>query len=57
VDAEDISDGTYCFERHCPQNEKQGNGLAQTKQLIPMIDPIDVLRSQLIEAFNNIHLP
>merc|ERR1739846_179812 len=22
VDAEDISDGTYCFERHCPQNEQ-----------------------------------
>ena len=21
VDAEDIADGTYCFERHCPQNE------------------------------------
>jgi len=56
-DAEDISDGTYCFERHCPQNEKQGNGLAQTKQLIPMNDAIDALRSQLIDAFNNIHLP
>jgi len=56
VDAEDISDGTYCFERHCPQNEKQGNGLAQTKQLIPMIADED-LRSQLIDAFNSIHLP
>ena len=60
VDAEDISDGTYCFERHCPQNEQQANGLAQTKQLIipdPAAFAIHNIRERLIDAFNNLHLP
>ena len=54
VDAEDIFDGTYCFERDCHPDEQ---GLAQTEweymdvPLGPLI--IDEVRRALVNAYNN----
>ena len=53
VDAEDIFDGTYCFERDCHPDEQ---GLAQTEweyMGVPLVLIIDEVRRALVNAYNN----
>ena len=53
VDATDIFDGTYCFERDCHTDEQ---GLAQTEfseyMGIPMPILLDELRRALVNLYN-----